>query len=172
MQQKVGFEVCAGAAAKAALLHDRVGSKEQVAQRPPTQVGQSPAPQVLGSVVDQMAALAPGCEIPVAIEAGVVLAVTGRQDWHCQSGPRQRLEPGFTAQAPSPAGAPMPGLSVEPGAVGKTDDHLPMRAPAGFAASAGAAEADHRRELWPVDRVEVAVFGADRHDEATLPRPS
>ena len=38
-------------------------------------------------------------------------------------------------------------------------------------APAGAVEADHRRELRPVDRVEVAVFGADRHDVATLPRP-
>ena len=66
----------------------------------------------------------------------------------------------------------MPGIGVVPDAFVEADDQLAVRTPAGLAASAGAAEADHRRQLRPVDRVEVAVFGADRHGEVTLPRPS
>ena len=72
-------------------LGEWVGPLEQIAEGTPAPVGQTPA-QVLGPIVDQVTALAPGREIAVAVEAGVVLAVAGRQDRYRQPGPRQRLE--------------------------------------------------------------------------------
>ncbi len=59
-------------------LDERIGPLEQVAEGPPAPISQTPAAQVLGPIVDQMTALAPGCEITVAVEAGVVLAVARR----------------------------------------------------------------------------------------------
>ncbi len=119
----------------------------------------------------EVAALAPGREIPVAVQAGIVLPMAGRQDRHRQPGARQGFDSGLAAQAPPTDGAPVPGLGVESGALIEADDHSAVRTPAGLAAPTGAAEANHRGELRPVDRVEVAVFGADRHDTATLARP-
>jgi hypothetical protein len=43
------------------------------------------------------------------------------------------------------------------------EDDPPVRTLAGLAAPTGAPEADHGRELRPVDRIEEAVFGPDRH---------
>ena len=141
-------------------LRRRVGSKEQIAQGAAAQVGQAAPPAVLGPVVFEVAALAPGGQIRVAVAAGVVLAVAGGQDRHGQPGAGQI---GDAAQDAAPAGAPGTGLRIPPRPAVEADDDLPVRPRAAFAASPGPAEADHGRELGPVDRVEVAVFGADRH---------
>ena len=150
---------------------ERVGAEEQVAKGSAPQVGEPPPPQMLRPVVQQVAALAPCGQIPVAVQAGVVRPMAGRQDRQRQPGLGQGREPGRAPKRPTPAGAPLPGLGIVPRSLVQADDHLPVRPPAGLAAPAGPAEADRVRELRPVDRVEVAVFGADRHDAATLARP-
>lgn len=64
----------------------RIHPEEQVAQRPAAQVGQASPPDVLRPVVLQVAALAPGGEIAVAVAAGVVLVVACGQDRPGQPG--------------------------------------------------------------------------------------
>ena len=73
-------------------------AEEQVAERTTPQVGQPAPPQVSGPVVDQMTALAPCREIPVAVAAGVVPAVAGRQDRLGQPRPGQGGQPGRSPQ--------------------------------------------------------------------------
>ena len=126
---------------------------------------------MLRPVMLEMAALAPRREIRIAVAARVMLAMTGRQDRYRQPGCRQDRNAGLAAQKPATAGALGARLRIVPGSAVDADDHMPVRTPAGLAAPAGAAEADHRRELRPVDRIEMAVFGADRHGTATLPWP-
>ena len=147
-------------------------AEEQVAERTTPQVGQPAPPQVFGPVVDQMTALAPCREIPVAVAAGVVPAVAGRQDRLGQPRPGQGGQPGRSPQRQAATVAPDLGLGVVPCPRVEADDDLPVRPSAGLAAPAGPPEADRGRELRPVDRVEVALFGTDRHGPATLAWPS
>ena len=50
-------------------------------------------------------------------------------------------------------------------------DVLPVRAAAMLAAALGAGEADDMRELAPVDGVEPAVLGSDRHKQSLIHPP-
>lgn len=144
----------------------RVGAEEQVADGTPAQIREPAPAQMLGAIVLKMAALAPGGEIGIAVPAGIMLTMTGRQDRHRQ--PRAR-QIGHAPQCLPPVGAPSVGLYIVPAPVVEADDDVPVRPPASLAASTRSFEADHRRELRPVDRIEIAEFGADRHEPSITP---
>lgn len=167
-----------------------VRPKEQVAQSATAQVGQPAAAQMFGPVVQQVASLAPCREIAVGVQAGVVRPMAGRQD---RQGQPRRAQIGAVAhrlaasRAPEtvsrvedsrqqlphrPAAiiAPQAVLRIVPCASIDAGDDAAVRTAARLAAARCTAEADRGRKLRPVDRVEVAVFGADRHGPATLAR--
>ena len=60
-------------------------------------------------------------------------------------------------------------LTVPPAAIRETVDLLPVWPPTPLAAATSPPKADHGRELRPVDGVEEAVLGPDRHDSRTVP---
>ena len=61
---------------------------------------------------------------------------------------------------------PAAGVHIPPATVAEVVDDPPMRSPAAFAAPPCPSEPDHGRELRPVDGVEEAVLGPDRHGGA------
>ena len=62
-----------------------------------------------------------------------------------------------------PSVSPPAGVRIPPPPVAEVVDHPPVWASAALAAALRPAEPDHGRELRPVDRVEDAVLGQDRH---------
>ena len=113
-----------------------------------------------------VAPLAEGREVSVRVVGRVVIAMSGGQD---HSGRSYRLQHviHLDGEANNPAFPIAPGtdLGVPPAAVTKMPDGLPMWTPAAFTAPFGAAKADHRRQLRPVDGVEEAVLAPDRHGQ-------
>jgi len=57
----------------------------------------------------------------------------------------------------------MVALLIEPATVAEVYDVTAMWASALLTAPFGTLKTDHFRELMPVDRIEPALFGADRH---------
>ena len=68
-----------------------------------------------------------------------------------------------TAQAPSVSVPPGTSVGVPPAAITEVVNPPKVRAPASLTPAARAPEADHGRELGPIDWVEVAVLRSDRH---------
>ena len=66
--------------------------------------------------------------------------------------------------------APDAGIVVEPAAVAEVNDVASVRPATAFAASFGTVEPDHGGQLAPVDRIEPAHGGTDRH--GGQPRPA
>lgn len=139
---------------------------EQIADCSSAQIGQPATAQMLGPIVLEVAALAPGGEIRIAVATGVVLTMAGRQYWHRQSRARQI---GRAPHRPPSVRPPGAGLRIVPAPVVEADDDVPVRPTALLAAAARSFEADHRRELRPVERIEEAEFGADRHEPSITP---
>ena len=124
---------------------------------------------MLRPVVDHVAALAEGREVGVRVVRGVMIPVGGGQD---HPSPASAAEDVGTGPDPDPAPptiAPATGLSVPPTPIAEVIDHLPVRSSAALTAALGPAEADRHRQLAPVDRVEEAVLGPDRHGGGTVP---
>lgn len=67
--------------------------------------------------------------------------------------------------------APQADLCIVRSAAIDAGDDTSLRTTALLTASGSTADADHGRELRPIDRVEMAVFGAGRHGAATLAWP-
>jgi len=121
---------------------------------------------MLRSIVEHVAALAQSGEIAGGIVAGIVVEMrAGEHDISgAHAGERHRAashrDAAAVAVAPAGRGA------VPPATVAEMRDMAAMRPAAALAARAGAYEADGTRHLRPVDRVEPAVFGADRHRDS------
>ncbi len=147
----------------------RVGAEEQVADGTPAQIREPAPAQMLGAIVLKMAALAPGGKIGIAVPAGIMLTMTGRQDRHRQ--PRAR-QIGHLPQRLPPVRSPSSGLRIPPAPVVEADDEVSVRPSTSLAASTRSFEADHCRELRPVDRIEMAEFAADRHEPSISPTPT
>lgn len=123
---------------------------------------------MLEPIVKHVAALAERLEVARPIVGWVMIEVRCRQ--HHMGGADQRLtrgigniKGGWSPQGASLAAAPAALLLVPPAAIAKMVDDLPVWTAAAFTAPLGALEADHRRELRPVDGVEPTKLGADRH---------
>jgi len=113
-----------------------------------------------------MAALAEGGEIGIGVVGGVVVAM-GRGQNHPgpAHGPEDVHSTGLDAHPPPAPVAPGGRVRIPPSPVAEVDYRPPVRSPAALAASLSAPEPDYGRELGPVDRVEEAVLGPDRHGD-------
>ena len=146
-----------------------VGAAEQIAERLPLKQRAPSSPLMLRTVVDQMASLAEGREVGVGVVGRVVISVSGGKDDFGSAGAAQDVGTRPDPDPPPPTIAPATRLSVPPAAIAEVIDHLTVRSPTALAPALRAAEADRHRQLAPVDRVEEAVLGPDRHDGGTVP---
>ena len=97
----------------------------------------------------------------------VVVAVS-RGEHHPRRPDGREHVVGADGETHEPSGPITPGsrLIVPPPAIAETEHRPVVRAPAALAPALGAAEADQRRQLALVDRVEEPMLSADRHDRA------
>ena len=121
---------------------------------------------MLRPVVDHVAALAEGREVGVRVVRGVVIPMGSSEDDPGSTGASEDVSPRSDPDPASPPIAPPTSLSVPPAAISKVVDHPPVWPPAPLAAASRPPEPDHGRELRPVDGVEEALLGPDRHKGA------
>jgi len=109
--------------------------------------------QVPGSVVAQMAGLAPGPQVPPPASCRVVIHMRrGENDArHARPGQLVEVRP---ASLPAPPIAPCSGTRVEPSPVRQAAQLHPVRAFAPFALAAGALKADASADFGPVGRIQ------------------
>ena len=133
---------------------------------------------MLAPVVGEMAALAQSREIAGMVVAGIVIEVGAGETYPgdrqgCLAGDldeahlveqRRRWWGREARQTPPATVAPHSAVGIEPAPVAQVNDVAAMRSAAVLAPSLGAPEPDCRRQLAPIDRVEPAHGGADRHD--------
>ena len=83
---------------------------------------------------------------------------------------RGHIEPSLTLppnrDASATIRAPMPGIGIPPSPIAEMRDEAQMRSPATLAARPGTIETDRVRQLLPINWVEPAVLGADRHHDS------
>lgn len=128
--------------------------------------------------MEHVAALAKRGEIPRAVAARVMLEVAAREHHPRDRQPSDRIEAGKDwllslnemwrrqpAHPPAAAVPPAPVLLVPPCAVAQMDDLPPVRPAAALAPAFRPLEADQPRQFGPIDRVQPAVLGSDRHGE-------
>ncbi len=120
---------------------------------------------MLCRIVKHVAALAQRGEVDRHVVPRIVIEMrTGQNDiGRADAG---QLEPVADRDPPTARRAPASRLGVPPSPVAEVRDEAAMRPRTMFAAGAGAAEPDRIRHLLPVDRIEPAVFGADRHRDS------
>ena len=119
---------------------------------------------MLGSIVDHVASLAKGREVGVRVVRGVVVLMSSGQHHLSPAGPSEDVSFYSDPDPPAPAVTPPASICVPPATVAEVVDCPPMRSPAALAAASRAPEPDYGRELRPVDGVEEAVLGPDRHE--------
>ena len=122
---------------------------------------------MFGRVVDHMAPLAEGREIARPVARRVMVQVRARDRNARRSHQREEVvarHANPTPTAVAPAAAPR----IPPAAIAQVRDRLAMRTIAMLAAPLGAVEPNEVRQLEPVDRIESAMFGTDRHDPSIL----
>jgi hypothetical protein len=121
---------------------------------------------MLGPIVVHVAALAEGREVLSGVVGGVVIAVSGSQNHACGPHPSEDIiGPDREADEAPRSVTPRAFLSIPPTPIAKMEDPLPVRTGANLAPPLRPLEADHGRELRPIDRVEEAVLAPDRHQE-------
>ena len=125
---------------------------------------------MFGPIVDHVAALAEGREVGVGVVGGVVIPMGSSQHNSCSVNQAEDVGPCRDPYPPAPAIAPSASLRVPPAPVAEVVDHPPMRSSAALAAAPSPTEPDHGRELCPVDGVEEAMLGPDRHGAALCHR--
>ena len=147
-------------------LSSRVRPRGQVSDRPPREVGQPPAAQMLGLVVQDVTALARGREVRGVVVLRIVVTVGSRED---DAGGARVLKEAVgrlqaTDRLPRAVTPPM-SLVIPPAAITEVQHHAPVRPAARLAPALGTPKPDRGRQLAPVDRVKPAVVPADRHGE-------
>ena len=147
-----------------------IGPAEQVAERLPSEQCPPASPLMLWPVVDHVAPLAEGREVGVRVVRGVVIPVGSGQNDPGLPDAAEDVGLCRNPDPPAPPVAPSAGIRVPPAAIAKVVDHPPVRSPAALTAAFRPAETDHGRELGPVDRVEEAMLGPDRHETALCQR--
>lgn len=118
-------------------------------------------------IVDHVAALAERREIILCAVRRIVIEMGAGQHDPCRADEREDVVAGGSNPA-SPAIAPDTTARIPPPPVAQMYDDLPMRSVAMVAAPLGAREAHELRQFAPVDRIEPAMFGADRHETMIL----
>lgn len=145
-----------------------VSTGKQVAERATAKGIPPAAPTMLGRVVDHVAALAKRGEVSPTrtTEGRIVVEVGGCKidGFARHANCLERHEPGLPPELASATVAPGPNLRVPPHAVdAELGDEEAMGAAASLAPTLCARETDDLADLGPVDRVEPAMFRADRH---------
>lgn len=125
---------------------------------------------MFGSIVDHVASLAERGQVARAVVGRVVVQMRARGIDPGDAHERRDIVTRRANPMPSPI-TPLPAIGVPPSTVTEMDNVPAMRTLAMFAAPLGAAEPDQPRQLGPVDRVEPAMFGHDRHDDS-MSQPS
>jgi hypothetical protein len=118
---------------------------------------------MLQPVVDHMAALAEGSEVGVSVVRGVVIAMGSGKNDPRSSSLTEDVDPCCDPDPSPPAVTPASDICVPPAAIAEVVDHPPVRPSAALTAASRSPEPDRDRELRPVDGVEEAVLGPDRH---------
>ena len=116
------------------------------------------------AIVQHVAALAERAEVSRAIVAGVMVEMRSGQEDPGGEPPLIAGE-GFRKlpQRAAAAVAPHACILVPPAPIAEVEDHATVRAAALLAAPFCATKPDRGRDLRPVDRVQPAILGADRH---------
>jgi hypothetical protein len=117
-----------------------IRSREQVPERPPCQVGHSPAPHVLIAIVQAVTTLAEGGKVASVVIGRVLVAVRRREDDAGRAGAFQ--EAVGRPQAADPLAGPVtpPTSSFVPlAAIPEVHDHAPLRSTASLAPALGMA---------------------------------
>ena len=104
------------------------------------------------------------CALATESVRRVMIAVPGGQDYPRGTHTTQDII-GSDRQTNEAPGSVTPGarLSIPPATVPEVEDPLPMRTGANLAPPLRALEADHSRELRPVDGIEEAMLTPDWH---------
>jgi hypothetical protein len=150
---------------QAHLAHEpsAIAAEEEVTKSLPTEEGEPASAAVFLTVMLEVAPLAERHQVTRAIVGWVVVAVS-RCEHHAR-GPHMREGVRYlSASHPSPLPVP-PGsaIRVPPAAITKVADDVSMWPTTALAAALRPLEADHGRELLPVDGVEPTVLRTDRH---------
>jgi len=119
-------------------------------------------PAMLGRIVDHVAALAERLQVRRRAVARVMIEVRASQDDVGHPDPRQ-CEAALHRNPLALVRSPAQRISVPPSSIAEMCDPTKVRPTALLAAPAGTLEPDCARQLLPVDRVEPAIFGSDRH---------
>ena len=125
---------------------------------------------MLRPVVDHVASLAEGHEVGVCIVRGVVVPVRRGQHHPGPTGEAEDVGPRRDPDPPASPIKPEASIGVPPATISEVINHPPVRPSAALTAAPRPAGPDHGRELRPVDRVEEAVLGPDRHGGALCHR--
>ena len=137
---------------------------EQIANCPPPEDIPPALPAMLRSIVEHMTALTERGQIRrCAIPRIVIEMRTGEDDI---GGLHDRQRETGDGDRLSTIGAPAPRFNVPPASVAEMSDPRQMRSAALFTSRACTIEAYRARQLRPVDRIEPAVLGADRHGDS------
>jgi hypothetical protein len=141
----------------------------QIAQRPVAKAIPPALPAMFGCVVQHVAPLTQCREVRRRVVAGIVIQMcAGQHDPrhpHLRQRDAQRRDPAALRRSPASP------FAVPPAPVAQMRHPLQMRTATALAATARAVEPDRRGQLRPVDRIEPAVFGTDRHDDS-MSRPN
>ena len=122
-------------------------------------------PAMFGRVVAHVAALAERGEVARQIVPRIMVEVRACQD--DIGGPDRGEFEAIADRHASPAvGPPASGSRIPPAPVAEMRDEPKMRPRAAFTSRTGPVEPDRIGQLLPVERIEPAVLGADRHDDS------
>lgn len=119
---------------------------------------------MLRPVVNHVASLTEGFEVPEIIVRRVIVEMGGGENDPCAQTVIRFGGYGYSlADATAMAVAPDLQLLVPPPSITEMTDDLAMRPGATLAPALGSLEPHHVRDLRPVDRVKPAVLRSDRH---------
>ena len=154
-----------------AALSGNAGIFVQVADRAQAKQVPPALPSMLRRVVNHMATLTKRSEIARQAVARIVVEMRAGQ--HDIGRPHRRKGEAALDRDPfATAGAPAGGIGIPPATVAEMGNPAHMRSGAMLAACAGSVEPDYVRQLRPVDRVQPAVFGSDRHPDSMSQSPA
>src|SRR5215217_6227561 len=123
---------------------------------------------MLRPVVQHVAALTERLQVRGPVVGWVVIEMRAGED-HARrpDSPLPQPQRGKLPEWSASSVTPLPLLAIPPAPIAQVADRSSMRPAAPLAFALRSSEADHGRELGPVDGVEPAIAGMDRHQGLT-----